>query len=109
MRTIRPSVRVIQGFACALLVLPAACGGAAAPVFASPATGLTSLVVQPDGKIVAAGWTATSLGRCIAVARYESTGALDASFGAGGAVTTCGPSGGAEAKAVALQSDGKIL
>lgn len=62
-------------------------------------------VVQPDGKIVVAG---DSNGK-FALARYDSNGSLDASFGSGGIVTTTIGSGFAEAHALALQPDGKIV
>ncbi len=61
-----------------------------------------NLALQSDGKIVAAGGTTTGF----ALARYNSDGSLDTSFGSGGKVTTVFSSG---ATAVALQSDGKIL
>jgi uncharacterized delta-60 repeat protein len=70
-----------------------------------------ALVVQPDGKLVAAGLsrrTRTSVD--IAVIRYTAKGALDTSFGAahsGIVRTTVGPS--SRAFALALQPDGKIL
>jgi uncharacterized delta-60 repeat protein len=69
------------------------------------------VAVQRDGKIVAVGTTGdpTTLTTQFALARYLSNGSLDASFGAGGKVTTT--FGGRESRgtAVALQSDGKIV
>ena len=69
-------------------------------------------VLQPDGKLVAAGYTYVGgvAGRSyFALARYGADGTLDESFGSGGRVTTdFGPSGGT-AWAVALQRDGKIV
>jgi uncharacterized delta-60 repeat protein len=67
-----------------------------------------ALVRQPDGKIVAVGYAAFS-SESVALARYESNGSLDPSFGAGGRVTT--PVGGtfAQARAASLQPDGKIV
>src|SRR5437773_2372880 len=58
-------------------------------------------VLQPDGKIVAAG-------NGLILARYNPDGSLDAGFGSGGIVTTAfaGPS---SANAVALQPDGMIV
>lgn len=63
------------------------------------------LVIQPDGKIVVAGVSSGDF----AVARYNSDGSLDSTFGSGGIVTTDfnGPSD--HAYDVALQSDGKIV
>lgn len=65
------------------------------------------VVVQPDGRIVAAGQTA--LGE-FALARYTASGALDTSFNGTGKVTTA-PSGSCpgQARALALQADGKIV
>lgn len=60
--------------------------------------------IQNDGKIVVVGYSETM----IAVARYKSDGSLDESFGGTGTITTPVRSG-AEAKSVAIQSDGKIV
>ena len=72
---------------------------------------IEGLVVQRDGKIVAAGTTQnqTTFDTSFALARYARNGSLDASFGTGGKVTT--DFGGREnrAYAVALQGDGKIV
>jgi len=63
-----------------------------------------SLAIQPDGKIVVAGyWNGD-----IALVRYNSDGALDASFGTGGKVTTHFGSS-CSANRVVVQSDGKIV
>ncbi|HET7487172.1 MAG TPA: Calx-beta domain-containing protein [Acidimicrobiales bacterium] len=66
------------------------------------------VVVQPDGKVVAAGSTDAGTGD-FAVARYLANGALDSSFGTGGRVTT--DIGGAEdaGTAAVLQADGKLV
>jgi uncharacterized delta-60 repeat protein len=50
--------------------------------------GANSLALQPDGKIVAAGWVPEAGGGAFGIARYEMDGALDGSFGAGGLVAT---------------------
>jgi len=70
----------------------------------------SSLVIQPDGKIVVAGGAFplfTFLGN-FEVVRYNPNGSLDSSFGNGGIVTTIFPEG-SYASAVALQRDGKII
>jgi uncharacterized delta-60 repeat protein len=70
----------------------------------------SSLVIQPDGKIVVAGGAFplfTFLGN-FEVVRYNPNGLLDSSFGNGGIVTTIFPEG-SYASAVALQRDGKII
>jgi uncharacterized delta-60 repeat protein len=48
----------------------------------------TALAVQADGKLVAAGLTSGPAGQDFALARYQSNGSLDASFGTGGTTTT---------------------
>jgi len=70
----------------------------------------SSVVIQPDGKIVVAGGAFplfTFLGN-FEVVRYNPNGSLDTSFGDGGIVTTIFPQG-SYAFDVALQSDGKII
>src|SRR6266540_155863 len=59
------------------------------------------LVLQPNGKLVAAGVGPNGF----ALARYNPDGSLDTSFGAGGKVTT--PIGAANA--LVLQPDGKLV
>ena len=63
-----------------------------------------AVAIQTDGKIVAAGGTGVEF----ALARYDANGALDATFGTDGKVTT-GFTNGGSANAVAIQSDGKIV
>jgi uncharacterized delta-60 repeat protein len=70
----------------------------------------SSVVIQPDGKIVVAGGTFplfTFAGN-FTIVRYNSNGRLDRSFGDNGIVTTVFDAG-SYAFAVALQSDGKII
>ncbi len=67
-----------------------------------------ALAIQPDGKIVVAGDTATSVGDNFALARYNTDGSLDATFGNGGKVTT-EFSGFDTVSTLGLQSDGKIV
>jgi uncharacterized delta-60 repeat protein len=66
------------------------------------------LVLQPDGKLVAAGYSDTVSDRDFALARYNSDGSLDPSFGSGGKATTIG-AGKDEAYGLALQPDGKLV
>ena len=68
-----------------------------------------SVAIQTDGKIVAAGYAYMGAGYDFALARYNSNGSLDATFGAGGKVTTDFPSPNDRAFAVAVQPDGKIV
>ena len=73
----------------------------------------TAVAIQPDGKIVVAGYAAIpnvppapQLPPTFALVRYNTDGSLDTSFGTGGRV-----SGGVngQAYAVAIQPDGKIV
>jgi uncharacterized delta-60 repeat protein len=73
----------------------------------SPDT-LAALALQPDGKIVVAGWSDASYD--FAVARYLPNGTPDGTFRSHGTVlTNFGSSGFDEAFALALQADGKIV
>lgn len=69
---------------------------------------INSIVVQADGKIVAAGVTIINDIQQFLVARYTSTGSLDSSFGVNGCQTTIlGDS--AVAYGVALDTSGNIV
>jgi uncharacterized delta-60 repeat protein len=72
-----------------------------------------AVAVQPDGSIVAAGWTSAGIEDSFdfALARYNRNGALDGFFGGGdGKVTTHWAGGDDYARAVAIQpGDGKIV
>ena len=65
-----------------------------------------ALLIQPDGKIVAVGFKINEL---FVLARYETDGSLDATFGAGGRVVTNFGSLRSQAYAAVLQPDGKIV
>jgi uncharacterized delta-60 repeat protein len=73
--------------------------------------GARGVALQPDGKIVVAGSALIGGAQTFAVARYDGAGVLDPSFGSGGIATA--PSffywEQAEARAVAMQPDGKIV
>jgi uncharacterized delta-60 repeat protein len=64
-----------------------------------------SVVVQSDGKIVAAGYSTG----VFAVVRYNIDGSLDTTFDTDGKVTTAIGSGTDRANSVVVQSDGKIV
>ncbi|MBF0476825.1 MAG: hypothetical protein HQK59_13555 [Deltaproteobacteria bacterium] len=68
----------------------------------------TKLVIQPDGKIVVAGYSNDGKHNDLLVLRYDATGALDNGFGAGGAFFYSG-SGDNMAFGLTLQPDGKIV
>ena len=68
--------------------------------------GTTRRALQADGKIVMVGGS----GSDFVLARYNLDGSLDAGFGAAGLVTfDVGVDSSDEARAVAIQSDGKIV
>lgn len=69
-----------------------------------------SVVVQPDGRIIAAGWTvAPDQSVRFAMARYLANGQLDSSFGVGGRVVTSVRGLSDAIMDIALQRDGKIV
>ena len=69
--------------------------------------GANAVVIQPDGKIVAAGSTRTGPTREFAVARYLPNGSLDASFDGDGLVVT--PISAGIVFDLAVQPDGKLI
>jgi uncharacterized delta-60 repeat protein len=88
-------------------------GGVATTDFGQLSAAAFSVAVQPDGKIVLAGEANIDGGDDFALARYNSNGTLDASFGTAGKVTTAFPSGlgfsFAQAFSVAVQPDSRIV
>ena len=75
--------------------------------------GAAAAAMQPDGKVVAAGAIDVPGGQDALIARIDTSGNLDASFGSGGRVETDFiPGDSADLDyvlAVAIQEDGKIL
>lgn len=70
--------------------------------------GASDVIVQSDGKLVAVGGARNSAGNGgFGLARYNTDGSLDASFGEAGTVLTLAVRG--ISHAVGLQADGKIL
>ena len=84
-------------------------GGNVITNFSAGPSSANAVAIQPDGKIVVAGYAAD----LFATARYNSDGTLDSSFGSGGSVTAVFDPGRLNtlslASSVALQGDGKIL
>jgi uncharacterized delta-60 repeat protein len=65
-----------------------------------------AVAIQPDGKVVAAGYR----GNGFALTRLTARGSLDRTFGSGGSVATgFGSGSNAFATALAIQSDGKLV
>jgi uncharacterized delta-60 repeat protein len=74
--------------------------------------GAFALVLQPDGRLVAGGQTlsADMTASLFALARFNTDGSLDASFGRGGRVTTdFGPGLSDTVRLLAVQADGRIV
>jgi uncharacterized delta-60 repeat protein len=65
--------------------------------------------LQPDGKILVAGYAYDGTKYYFALARYNADSSLDTSFGTGGKVLTSIGSGYAVGKKVKLMPDGKIV
>jgi uncharacterized delta-60 repeat protein len=89
-------------------------GGLVATSFGPSASAFAGgVTIQPDGRIVVAGTVqdfATDVISEFGLARYDTNGSLDASFGSGGLVTTSfGPGTSASAAGVAIGSDGEII
>jgi len=71
-----------------------------------------SVLIQPDGKIVASGFASLDYSERysdFALARYQANGILDSSFGKNGLQITDYGSDGIYANASVLQEDGKIV
>lgn len=69
---------------------------------------LGGIALQPDGKILAAGYIGTSSDAMVFVARYGSAGALDSAFGTGGIALYSEAGLQCLAEGLVLQADGKI-
>ena len=68
-----------------------------------------AVAIQADGKIVATGFSDSVSTLDIAVARYNTDGSLDTSFDSDGMVTTDITGLNDQGRAIAIQSDGKIV
>jgi uncharacterized delta-60 repeat protein len=84
-------------------------GGVVSTDFFGDSDVVGAIALQPDGKIVAAGDVTIVGDDDFGLARYNSDGGLDATFGTGGKVTTDFFADADGANSVALQSDGKIV
>ncbi|WP_276482177.1 hypothetical protein [Paraflavitalea pollutisoli] len=84
-------------------------GGAALTPVGPGSDEARNLVVQSNGKIVVVGHAYNGNDLDFAIARYNTDGSLDNSFGTGGFVTTDIDGGDDLAYGVAIQSDGKIV
>ncbi len=84
-------------------------GGVTTPIGSTSAIA-RAVVIEPGGRIVVAGSTTTGPGNeDFALARYESDGSLDATFGSGGIVTTALGSLADAALALVRDSSGRVV
>ena len=65
--------------------------------------------LQPDGKILIAGWTNATAKPSFFIARYQTNGTLDNTFGNNGSVVAGISNISCRGSAIALQTDGKIV
>jgi uncharacterized delta-60 repeat protein len=68
-----------------------------------------AVAVQPDGKIIVAGYARIAGDDDFAMARFNTDGTYDATFGTGGKVTTSFSANDEQAFALLLQPDGNII
>jgi uncharacterized delta-60 repeat protein len=67
------------------------------------------VALQPDGKIIVAGYTDATGGNDFSIVRFNVNGSLDGTFGNGGRQVISGFGGNDQAQALVLQSDGRIV
>jgi uncharacterized delta-60 repeat protein len=86
-------------------------GGIVTTPFFGKGAAANAVAVQSDGKIVVAGFAdqASGINSDFALARYNADGTLDQSFDGDGIVTTDLSGQDDDARAVAVQPDGKIV
>lgn len=84
-------------------------GGKVTADFFNTLKSANALAIQPDGKLVLAGYGEFNQSGDFALARFRPDGSLDATFGLGGVTLTEFPTGGSEATALTLQPDGRIV
>jgi uncharacterized delta-60 repeat protein len=80
------------------------------PVVGGASDTARDLVIQPDGKILVAGYSSDTSGQRISLVRLLSDGSFDSTFGTDGTVVISGKQGTWDiCYGIALQSDGKLL
>ncbi|TMK83486.1 MAG: hypothetical protein E6G46_03140, partial [Actinobacteria bacterium] len=84
-------------------------GQIATPVGTNTTDRAFAVAIQKDGKIVVAGLAHIGTINEIAIVRYLNDGTLDGSFGGGDGKVTTPIGSGAQANAIALQANGKIV
>ena len=79
------------------------------PIAGAPYAVARSLVIDPDGRIVAGGWGTTDNGEAFVLTRYNVNGSLDSSFSADGKLMgAVGPSPN-YANSIAIDAAGRIV
>ena len=105
-----PWPRAANGSGSAALDATFDADGRATTAFGSGDDVANAVALQPDGKIVAAGYSYQAASDTdFALVRYKADGSLDAGFGDGGKVTTAFGDVDERARAMAVQSDGRIV
>src|SRR5437867_890974 len=84
-------------------------GGKLTTSFGTGSADVYALVLQPDGKVVAAGAVWNGSASTFALARYNANGSLDPTFGRTGRMTTAFGAAGSGVFALLLQPDGKLV
>lgn len=83
--------------------------GKATMSFAEVSAEARAVAVQPDGKLLVAGWSNDGARAAFALSRLNPDGSPDVAFGTGGRVVTAIPQANARAFAMALLPDGRIV
>lgn len=83
-------------------------GGIVVQQFGSNTSRAQCVVIQPDGKILVGGYGNVGVAGSAIIARFNTDGSLDASFGTAG-VAAVGTNDGLAGYAMALQTDGKVV
>src|SRR5262245_6456680 len=85
-------------------------GGSKTTPFGESFSTAYALVLQPDGKLVAAGYVSPFSSTELGLARYDVSGTLDPTFGTEGLVTTpVGVQLNVQGLGLGLQPDGKLV
>jgi uncharacterized delta-60 repeat protein len=84
-------------------------GGIVRTDFAGGFDSANALAIQPDGKLVVAGYAVAEHRVGFALVRYNEDGTIDTTFGSGGKTFTAFSDSPSEIQAVAFLPDGKIL
>ncbi len=84
-------------------------GGTTITSFSNLRDELRSIALQPDGKIVAAGFASNGTDSDFAIARYNSNGSLDTTFDGDGKLITQIGNGNDFAYSMFIQPDGKYV